>query len=927
MSKPPYILDQGLSLANEDIDLTRLLTGETLRAARRLSRQFDGADGLGGEGTDVEIWREIDRQQLVAGILAGCDWPLRSVSTSDPIVLRRLVVVVDAGMGKTALLKYYFRMKLGQMQQDCLPIYLDISASHLPHSVGELPQRLVDHMRLAQGVEPGADDEKSRQLLLDTERMLRNGQVIFLLDGLDQVDTHSANMGFVRELLRHRDFSRCAFVIAGRPYSILRERELWTDSSRAEFSWRFVRLEEFTAEQQRRFLGRSSDGLEERLDLIPADGREILKVPRVLEYLRDHLTDVELREIHTPSDVYCKALRKLVKEGIQQSESAGKIGTMNGAIPPVDDQIWLALDLLGAVAFQMAVDFTAQGDPLPEGFERVENRQVPRFKNRVFQRLNASGRSSPSPIQDYYRNRAVFDADFQRLIDMNLTLDYGLFDSTHPLQFRNRSLQEFFAALWLSRQCTEGEASEFWNMVYQAGLEQSETFYWINRYLSEMPVTVRDDENWVRAASVWYRPGDGTIQGTKRSTEMLFRSWRSMHELAGEPLFDWWDSSYEELIESQDRFRQVEASKAKRRSVTQAKVSLDAFRSEFQSILNGNRGLVDQAIAKELTENFLDVEGGTFQMGTPADKQGMWAEMRNVWNALLEEPLPARAIVQNYIKRQYYESGPHGDRRYAADLNHWTKLVESRDVKVIESRFYQKHETPERGEEWQDVTTLALGQFPVLNEWFHLFDPGHGVLPSWFADRVIKPGLSRQGPCGPTLVRHHKYPRDPVIYTSWWDAWAFAEWVNWQSNDVSARCRLPHEPEFEFVAKDRDHPDWNYWWGDQFDASDVSDCNAGGRLGHARPPEEATPSFRGRLKTDQPGFRDLLGNVWEWAANCYRPAYSRRRSPPNSELNMRVLRGGSWFNLPGNCRSTVRFKYLLDSREVNSGFRLVLVRW
>src|SRR5204862_6103671 len=101
------------------------------------------------------------------------------------------------------------------------------------------------------------------------------------------------------------------------------------------------------------------------------------------------------------------------------------------------------------------------------------------------------------------------------------------------------------------------------------------------------------------------------------------------------------------------------------------------------------------------------------------------------------------------IKRQYYEAGPHGDRRYAADLNHWTKFIESRDVKVVEKRFYPKHETPEEGEELQHVKTFKLGQFPVLNEWFHLFDPGHGVVPSWFADRVIKPGLSRQGPGGP----------------------------------------------------------------------------------------------------------------------------------------------------------------------------------
>ncbi len=199
----------------------------------------------------------------------------------------------------------------------------------------------------------------------------------------------------------------------------------------------------------------------------------------------------------------------------------------------------------------------------------------------------------------------------------------------------------------------------------------------------------------------------------------------------------------------------------------------------------------------------------------------------------------------------------------------------------------------------------------MINAWYRLFAPGHGESSEWFAAEFHKRSQSQ---------------RDPVIYVSWWDAWALAEWTRWNTKTEVMRCRLPHEPEFELAAKDLDHPEWDYWWGPDF-VSDLAMCNANlsFETGTTRPPDEATPSFRGRLrKQDSRGFRDLLGNVWEWMANNYRREYSRKRQE-GERSDTRVLRGGAWNDDPTNCRSAIRNRLSPDDRDFNTGLRLVCV--
>ena len=66
----------------------------------------------------------------------------------------------------------------------------------------------------------------------------------------------------------------------------------------------------------------------------------------------------------------------------------------------------------------------------------------------------------------------------------------------------------------------------------------------------------------------------------------------------------------------------------------------------------------------------------------------------------------------------------------------------------------------------------------------------------------------------------------------------------------------------------------------------------------------------GRYRANAFGLFDMHGNVWEWVEDCYYGRYQGGLSDgsawTNGTCEYRVLRGGSWYNLPKFARSAFR---------------------
>ena len=153
-------------------------------------------------------------------------------------------------------------------------------------------------------------------------------------------------------------------------------------------------------------------------------------------------------------------------------------------------------------------------------------------------------------------------------------------------------------------------------------------------------------------------------------------------------------------------------------------------------------------------------------------------------------------------------------------------------------------------------------------------------------------------------------PDCPVESVSWDDAKAYCEKVG---------KRLPTEAEWEYAA--RAGSTTKYYWGNGApDAYAWYDGNSG---------QKTHPV--GQKQPNAWGLYDMSGNVWEWCSDWYNEDYyanspAQDSKGPSSGTG-RVLRGGSWFNLPESLRSANRVRNGPDDRFINNGFRCVRSRY
>ncbi len=155
----------------------------------------------------------------------------------------------------------------------------------------------------------------------------------------------------------------------------------------------------------------------------------------------------------------------------------------------------------------------------------------------------------------------------------------------------------------------------------------------------------------------------------------------------------------------------------------------------------------------------------------------------------------------------------------------------------------------------------------------------------------------------------------PVIFVSWHDAQAY---VTWLSGVTGKNYRLLSEAEWEYVA--RAGLKTLYPWGNTIDAGKA---NYGGFRAKTTPV--------GHYDANQFGLHDMVGNAWEWVADCYlKDAYRSHDAYPavvggTGDSCRRLLRGGAWDTDTSDgvhrMRTTIRKHAKADGRYANYGFR------
>ena len=161
----------------------------------------------------------------------------------------------------------------------------------------------------------------------------------------------------------------------------------------------------------------------------------------------------------------------------------------------------------------------------------------------------------------------------------------------------------------------------------------------------------------------------------------------------------------------------------------------------------------------------------------------------------------------------------------------------------------------------------------------------------------------------------------PVINVSWDDARAY---VTWLSQRTGNHYRLLSESEWEYVARAGTMGPFHTGATISADQAnyDSSYTYGSGQKGR----------YRGRtvqVGTFSPnafGLHEVHGNVWEWTQDCWNEDYTGAPADSHAretgECEQRVLRGGSWGDVPWLLRSADRGKNEPGMRDPKIGFRI-----
>jgi len=174
----------------------------------------------------------------------------------------------------------------------------------------------------------------------------------------------------------------------------------------------------------------------------------------------------------------------------------------------------------------------------------------------------------------------------------------------------------------------------------------------------------------------------------------------------------------------------------------------------------------------------------------------------------------------------------------------------------------------------------------------------------------------------------------PVEQVSWLDAMEFCDRL---STYTHRTYRLPSEAEWEYACRAGTTTPFHF--GETMTTDLANYCGidqtienklykgAYGRGPKGEYRQKTTPVDHFTI-ANAFGLSDMHGNVWEWCQDHWHSNYQGAPIDGSAWLSEDkdsnyVLRGGSWFDYPGHCRSAYRFDHSPVSRSLDVGFRVV----
>jgi formylglycine-generating enzyme required for sulfatase activity len=167
-----------------------------------------------------------------------------------------------------------------------------------------------------------------------------------------------------------------------------------------------------------------------------------------------------------------------------------------------------------------------------------------------------------------------------------------------------------------------------------------------------------------------------------------------------------------------------------------------------------------------------------------------------------------------------------------------------------------------------------------------------------------------------------KGPRRPVDRVSWKDA---SEFCRKLSKKTGKPYRLPSEAEWEYACRAGTRTPFHY--GETITTGLVNYVGEHRYLLEPKGIYRHASTDVGAFPPNAFGLYDMHGNIWEWCADEWHEDYSGAPADGSAwrngnEPTYKVMRGGSWHEPPGICRSVTRLRMEENEAEDTFGFRV-----
>lgn len=817
---------------------------------------------------------------------------------------RRLRFFGESGIGKSTFLKYC-QQQIAAADTGQVPVLLTALSAWAIGDERAFERKLVGHF-----AELFAADSHhppyERRTIRDWVRRLwyREGKLVFLLDALDQTDarTQAGLHGWL-----HREiggFRRCRVYLTGR--LAMRQAGVFAPT-RSASAWDTFLLRPFTDLQVKQFFGESLAAYF-RL-FFPGDsadgGPSPVRIPIVAALLKSVAASPRYRALTNRERIYQAALEwPLQPEGAEGLISKGLRSAQQSRFAGSDlHLIRRVVAVLGVVAWKMLFE-----DGNATGF--AEGRAYDGLEQAVRKFVHAQG----------WSDAHLMDT----LTQINILTGGAVLEhAAGRIEWRHLSFCEYFAGVHLAEALTADEQAravapmlDMVRAVQEARAAAVETphpkrrspldrWHWVFRFAlgrasantaggTAQPCNPHARDDLARLLIAHGNPYvvydalrqdrlviDPRLDRLGRWLVHQTRSWKANYH-------DAWPAA-EPPPETDARTLDILATLCQRR-YRNGPLLPPAWRLLAQARQHPDTAAQAQEIQASFYTDAVRVpEDGN--PGLSAAEHQILAGLLDSFRPCPPDPLPAA------VYGPHFQPGPEAG-----------------------SYIFQMGASPgdpDTGEPEQPthlvlVRGMAMSEFCVTNEAWELFDPAH----YWWRDRFSAAD------------------DQPALYVNWYMADFFARvWLTENAGRLPGRppCAysLPTECQWEFAA--RAGALRRYWW-DQ-NAPDPRHFHAG---------EDGRWCTLGRGETQAAhrngfGLAHMLGNNWQWCADCFRAHHYRDRTGAGAGGPAavcweeaawqagapRTLRGGAFRYDAVNCRVSHRYHAAPDILDHSVGVRIV----